>query len=172
MTTSAAEMEKRFTRLIELSFDVGADYAEVARELEWLESCPLEHARPGFEYWYAGFKRVPSVHTMAQVDAIIEELLWSDSPHTCTNLHTVNIAMRCLMNALMARFADIYCEGPHSDAQTAVKIAMGVDVSDEIGAAWRDHLTAAAARRGIADVEAFVAKREAEAVKRIEEGKK
>jgi hypothetical protein len=168
----ATEMGMRFGRLMTLSYKVGAPYALVAKELEWLGSCPLEYTRPGFDYWMTGFGRIPTIHTMLQVDECITEFMWSDSPHICSTFHTVNIAMRCFTNALLNRFADLYRRRLY-DAKTAAKIAMGaLDVDELITTAWQDHLTATAHRKGITDIEAHMTEMESQAAQRLADVKK
>lgn len=161
----ARAIANRYDELRALSTDVGAPYGTMADELAWLDSQELGHTRPGFEFWYGGFKRVPLANTVADVDSLIDGYILSDSPHTCTNLDTVNIALRAFSNALLNRFAEIFRTLPH-DAATAARLAMGM-FDDAVTDAWRDRLEAVAERRGITDVDWYMIKRETEAAERI-----
>jgi hypothetical protein len=99
------EEREHYAFVFAMSNDIDIPYDIMAEELKWLSARPLEHARSGFEYWYAAFKKIPQATNIQKVDNLAVDYILKSTQHSRTNMNTVAIAMQAFMNALRNQYA-------------------------------------------------------------------
>jgi len=102
-TTYSPEVYSRYATCLVRCDNENVPIRGLIVELEWLAGQDLQHARPGFDYWYHHFRSVVAMKHKSEIDRFIRQVIMADTEYHCTNLNTVAAAMHECINAVRQR---------------------------------------------------------------------